>query len=120
MNGHKYGISLPTVINMNPYQTVMGTTTTKDDPNRLCWYGPCMYWTDNWRRLGSSISQIPCCPICGAVGFQITYAEWMEGAIRFAAETDQPGYPKWLQDIKEVCSPEMSMWRKREQKEPSE
>lgn len=116
MNGHKYGIPIPTLTEHYPYQTIDGKKTTDSDPNRLCWYGPCMYWTDNWNALSSSPTGIPCCPYCGTVGFQITHQEWMNGAIRFAAETDQPGYPKWLLDIKEVCSPEMSMWRKRSER----
>ena len=94
------------------FQSTSGVTTC-DDPERMIWYGPCMYWTDDWTKVADR--GIPCCPVCGAPGFQMTYYEWFEGAIRFSMDTEQPGYAQWVESIKETCSPDLSQWKRRAQ-----
>lgn len=81
------------------FQTDAGPTTA-DDPKRMLWYGPCGYWTDNWHLVATQ--SIPCCPTCGAVGFQGTFEEWMNGAKRFQAD-GHPAYVNFLNAAKEKC-----------------
>ena len=83
-----------------------GKPCEADDPKRLIWYGPCMFWTDDWGQIADH--GIPRCPTCGAPGFQITAGEWMEGAERFEAggkdgNTPWPRYVEFLLSQKEVC-----------------
>lgn len=106
MNGLRFGIPIP-----QPDSSI--EDVQKTDPDRLIWYGPCLYWTDNWDMVWVSPLRIPVCPVCHAPGFQMTYREWMDGAERFAKETNQPGYPEWLLSVKEQCCPDTSMWKRR-------
>jgi hypothetical protein len=52
-------------------------------PSSMIWYGLCTYWTDDWSTLSRTGHGIPCCPFCGAVGFQASAADWWAGAGRF-------------------------------------
>lgn len=116
MKGHKFGIPLPDVqTKEKPWvQRRDGKSASNTDPDRRIWYGPCMYWTDDWNQVAlSPIGNIPCCPRCGAVGFEMSFREWIDGAERFAAETAQLGYTTWLLSVKETCSPDMSQWKTR-------
>lgn len=66
------------------------------------WYGMCGYWTDEWEKLkAAGETRIPCCPVCGAVGFQAEIEPWMQGAKDMNAK--QPGYLKFLNDNKNKC-----------------
>jgi hypothetical protein len=71
------------------------------------WYaaGQCGYWTNDWSKLAKTAGGIPCCPQCGAVGFQCTEQEWLGGAEKL----EMNGHPKYVQfliDEKELCDPE--------------
>lgn len=79
-----------------------GELTTLDDPSRLLWYGPCGYWTDDWERVKTPNRGIPCCPTCGAPGFQNTAGKWFEGAQQFQS-AGNPGYLNFLNAEKEKC-----------------
>ena len=79
-----------------------GTVTRADDPMRGVWSGPCGYWTDDWTKLGRTGLGIPCCPACGAPGFQHDGEEWFGGAKRYELD-GHPGYEAELLARKERC-----------------
>ena len=95
---------------MAKYITLDGEVTTKDDPNRGVWYGPCGYWTDDWNRLARGITTgtIPSCPICHVPGFQIPYKEWISGAQKYEREGNLR-YVEYLERIKQFCTRKASM-----------
>jgi hypothetical protein len=72
-------------------------------PSSMVWYGLCTYWTDDWSTLGRTAHDIPCCPRCGAVGFQAPASEWWAGAARFEEEGND-GYQEWLAGYYQVCA----------------
>ncbi len=78
--------------------------TTADDPKRLIWYGPCRYWTDDWSKVAlRGESGIPCCPKCGAPGFQTDAADW-DQAVRTHEADRHPGYAAAIAAGREVCT----------------
>ena len=83
------------------FQTVNGEATNSDDPNRLLFYGMCGYWTDDWSKLKTT-GGIPCCPVCGAVGFQATAEDWFDGAVGYE-EDGHPRYVEWLKSVNGTC-----------------
>ena len=103
------------------FQRADGTPTQRADPHRLLWYSTrCTYWTDDWPKLSSTGSRmmtlhgrsgpervdtggIPCCPECGAVGFQAEAGGWLASAK--AHDEKHPGYYEWLLANKETCGP---------------
>lgn len=91
---------------MARYQSLdTGESLKADDPKRGVWYSTrCTFWTDDWTRLASNRG-IPCCPYCGAVGYQITFQEWDDGAKAYEKQ-GHPGYVKRLNALKDVqCGP---------------
>lgn len=89
---------------MAEYRTENGDATKAFDPDRLIWYGWCTYWTDDWEKIRNTkdVSGIPCCPVCGAYGFQSLASKWFEGAKRFEAEGN-PRYVEFVHAFKEQC-----------------
>lgn len=87
-----------------PYQTADGKETTATDPRRLIFYGSgnCSFWTDNWTKVALAMGQIPVCPHCGQVGFQIEAGQWDKEAADYEAH-DHPGYVEFLATTKEKC-----------------
>ena len=83
------------------YKLEDGRPTTADDPKRLLWYGFCTFWTDDWSKILTVGSGIPCCPTCKRQGFQITARQWFEGAEKYGK--DHPGYTGFLLQMKEEC-----------------
>lgn len=80
--------------------------------SNMMWYGLCTYWTDDWSKLsstGTSIGRfsekpmpgIPCCPNCGAVGFQCFVDEWNKSVEEY--DKKEPGYAQFIADMKENC-----------------
>lgn len=77
-------------------------------PLTMIWYGFCTYWTDDWDELSTvpqeddvGAPEIPCCPECGSVGFEIEDDEWWEGVQR--VEQDQRGYYSFIKALREHC-----------------
>ena len=65
------------------------------------WYSAsCRYWTDDWSKLKIH-HVIPCCPVCGSLGYIIGVKEWWKSAKAYGK--DKPGYVKWLKSVKEHC-----------------
>jgi hypothetical protein len=91
------------------YITLDGKLTTPTDPNRGIWHGAkgCTFWTDDWAKLTSTESGIPCCPHCGVVGMQTTVQIWFDGAARFQSEGN-PGYVNFIKDSQEQCKRPLS------------
>lgn len=82
-----------------------GHPTHGADPGRMIFYvaGNCGFWTDDMDRLAhTAIGGIPCCPGCGAVGFQTTAKKWSDGAADYAES--HPGYVALLMDKKNKCA----------------
>lgn len=106
---------------MPSYQGHKGYTNAKD-PSRLLWYGPnCTYWTDDWDKMSAQSMPgapiltypggvkkpapgIPCCPVCGSVGFQMEIRDWDAGIARFMRENPGYDYAKAIADVKEICT----------------
>lgn len=112
---------------MPKYLNASGNVVPHNEPERLMWYGAgCSYWTDDWNKLGSSrmdhinpkSSGIPCCPVCGSVGFQINYDDWFTppnsaqlssvhklrlNALFGSTVWDWKGYFEFLLSMKEHC-----------------
>ena len=67
------------------------------------WYSTaCSYWTDNFDDLaGTEYGAIPCCPRCGAVGYQVDLDEWNEGMAHHDGE--DPGYRDFIIELKTTC-----------------
>lgn len=80
-----------------------GKPVGPDDPTRVIWCpaGGCGYWTDDWDKLGAILG-IPCCPVCGAVGFIISAEKWL-GESLDQYDLTQPGYKRFLTKSKETC-----------------
>lgn len=87
-----------------PYQTADGKETTATDPRRMIFYGSgnCSFWTDDWTKVRLSMGQIPVCPHCGQVGFQMEARQWETGAANFES-CFHPGYVEFLATTKEKC-----------------
>lgn len=79
-----------------------GRHTAHNDPQRLVWYGPCTYWTDDWTKLKSIGPGIPCCPHCKCPGFQTTYEHWEDGVKGFELN-NHPRYEEFVNKTKETC-----------------
>jgi hypothetical protein len=78
-----------------------GHAVASNDPSRGVWYSSsCGYWTDDWSKL---VGSIPSCPQCRSVGFQTTYADWIESSDKFEKE-GHPRYTEWLLEDKEICT----------------
>ena len=79
----------------------------KDAPDRSrVWYGLCEYWTDDWSKLKDTTGDgrgIPCCPVCGAVGFEQSAADWWRQVDEYEVLMGHPGYRKQIEDAKERC-----------------
>lgn len=69
--------------------------------NNRIWYGLCTYWTDDFNTLATTPGGIPCCPQCGAVGFEANSGDWARDLEKF--EYDHPGYADLLKANKQVC-----------------
>lgn len=77
----------------------------------LIWYGLCSYWTDDWSKLSDTGEKqgvgkghgIPCCPICGAVGFEQSATDWWRQVDEYEAD-GHPGYRAQVMAQKEVCN----------------
>lgn len=78
-----------------------GHHTSHADPQRLVWHGPCTYWTDDWTKLKSIGSGIPCCPHCKCPGYQTTYQNWIDSVKNF--ELEHPRYSEYIELTKETC-----------------
>jgi hypothetical protein len=68
----------------------------------MIWYGLCTFWTEDWPLLARTAHGIPCCPHCGAVGFQINADDWWAGVERYESEGN-PGYRAFLEDLRNTC-----------------
>ena len=79
-----------------------GNPVPAESPDRLMWYGLCNYWTDDWDKVKRFGPGIPCCPICGAPGFQNVMANWDASAQEFQ-DNGHPDYVKFLNEVKESC-----------------
>lgn len=66
------------------------------------WYGLCGYWTDDWSKLRTVGSGIPCCPECGAVGFQQSADEWWRQVDAYEA-AGHSGYRAKVEADKGKC-----------------
>jgi hypothetical protein len=90
---------------MSDYRNLeTGELTTADDPQRGVWYAAattCGYWTDDWSKLQTLASGIPCCPCCHSVGLQISAEKWFE--IDQGVIAQNPRYDEWLMIAKEKC-----------------
>lgn len=79
-----------------------GRSVKSDDPRRAVWYAvSCGYWSDDWDNL-KQWRGIPCCPVCGSVGFQTTAAKWLGEALD-EYDRAHPGYKEFLMGTKDRC-----------------
>ena len=67
-------------------------------------YGLCTFWTDDWDSLRATGSQIPCCPHCGAVGFEKDKQEWWR-EIHLHETNGHPGYAAMMEWTRGKCFP---------------
>lgn len=68
-------------------------------------YGLCTFWTDDWEALRARTrGSTPCCPYCGAVGFEINGDEWWR-QIHQHERNGHPGYAAMVEWGKGRCFP---------------
>lgn len=78
----------------------------KDDPSRYVFYSAkCTYWTDDFSKLGRTGFGIPCCPVCGMVGFQCTFEEWIINVLEHTVRLKEERYLGYIDSIKEKHLP---------------
>jgi hypothetical protein len=65
-------------------------------------YGLCTFWTDDWKSLARD--GVPCCPFCGAPGFEMDKAMWWQG-IRAHEAKGNAGYVAMMEWAKGRCFP---------------
>lgn len=65
-------------------------------------YGLCTFWTDDWASLGRTREGIPCCPYCGAVGFEMDRKEWLRQIAAHEAKGN-PDYLAMMRWAKDRC-----------------
>ena len=80
-------------------------------------YGLCTFWTDDWNLMRTTRSQIPRCPKCGAVGFEMDKREWWRLIEEHEAK-GHPGYKAMMTWARGKCFPNFSSlesaWRAQE------
>lgn len=72
--------------------------------HKTVWYGAgkCTFWTENFERLALTSNEIPCCPICHMVGFEMPADKWHQGAKTH--DVTNPGYYDKLLAGLEICN----------------
>lgn len=86
---------------MVKHLNIEGERVCFDEPERLIWYGNCGFWTDDWDKV--SKNEIPCCPHCGVVGFQMTWTKWKKEIKEF--NKNNPQYLEFMLFHQEQCLP---------------
>jgi len=94
---------------------IMSAASNRPQPPQV-WYGICGYWTDDWSALSSTPPDakghgIPCCPVCGAVGFMEDAQTWWANVDAYEAGAVEgrpdvkphPGYRAQVEADRGVC-----------------
>ena len=72
------------------------------DPDRVVWYGECLYWTDDWGDFEQE--SLPRCPHCGAKGWTIKFRYWEKQAKAYEqASPKNACYWQFLRHTKRCC-----------------
>jgi len=87
---------------MSKFVTEDGIPCDADSANRAIWYGMCAYWTDDWEKLVTSFSGIPCCPGCQSPGFITTAKKWLTGATEHESKGHYQ-YRAFINSLKDKC-----------------
>lgn len=69
---------------------------------RVFYAANCTYWTDDFSKLQTTGSGIPCCPHCKSVGFETDLDNWWGSALAYQMN-EAPGYVDFLKLAKETC-----------------
>jgi hypothetical protein len=66
-------------------------------------YGFGCVWWDSIDKTARNASDLPCCPHCGSVLFEIDEKDWIENIARHARESGDARYPKLIEWMRGKC-----------------